>query len=55
MEQETTFYEDLQKCKDLDFCDNRVKRHNLALVLIGLILAILRNQNRILANVHCII
>lgn len=52
MEQETTFYEDLQKCKALDLRDNRGKRHNLALVLLGLILAILRNRDGNLSSIH---
>lgn len=52
MKQETTFYDDLQKCKALDLRDNRGKRHNLALVLLGLILAILRNRDGNLSSIH---
>ena len=52
MKQETTFYEDLQKCKDIDLRDNRGKRRNLALVLTGLILAILRNRDGTLSSMH---
>lgn len=52
MEQETTFYDDLQKSKDLDLRDNRGKRHNMALTLVGLILAILRKRDGTLSSMH---
>ncbi len=52
MEQETTFYEDLQKCKALDLRDKRGKRLDLALVLLGLILGLLRKRDGILSSIH---
>lgn len=52
MKQETTFYEDLQKSKDLDLRDNRGKRHNLCLVLMGLMLALLRKRDGGLSSIH---
>jgi predicted transposase YbfD/YdcC len=52
MEQETTFYEDLQKCKGLDLRDNRGKQLNLALVLLGLILGLLRKRDGTLSSIH---
>jgi len=52
MEQETTFYEDLQKCKDLDLRDLRGRRLNLALVLLGLILGLLRKRDGTLSSIH---
>jgi predicted transposase YbfD/YdcC len=52
MEQETTFFEDLQKCKDLDLRDKRGKSCNLALTLTGLILAILRKRDGTLSSIH---
>lgn len=52
MDQETTFYEDLQKSEDLDLRDNRGKRHNLALTLVGLILSILRKRDGTLSSMH---
>ena len=51
-EQETTFYEELQKCKDLDLRDNRGKRLNLALILIGLVLGLLRKRDGTLSSIH---
>jgi len=50
MQQETTFYEDLQKSEALDLRDNRSKRHNLALPLVGLNLAILRKRDGTLSS-----
>lgn len=52
MEQETTFYEKLQNCKDLDLRDNRGKRHDLSFVLIGLILGMLRKRDGKLSSIH---
>lgn len=52
MVQETTFYEDLQKSEDLDLRDNRGKRHNLGLVLTGLILALLRKRDGTLSSIY---
>lgn len=52
MEQETTFYEDLQKCEDIDLRDNRGKRLDLGLVLLGVILAMLRYRDGTLSSIH---
>jgi predicted transposase YbfD/YdcC len=50
--QETTFYEQLQNCKELDLRDNRGKRHNLAFVLLGLSLGLLRKRDGSLSSIH---
>lgn len=50
--QRTTFYQALQNCKGLDLRDNRGKRHNLVLVLFGLILGLLRNRDGNLSSIH---
>ena len=52
IEQETTFYEDLQKCEDIDLRDNRGKRLDLGLVLLGVILAMLRYRDGTLSSIH---
>lgn len=52
MKQETTFYEDLQKSKDLDLRDPRGKRHDLSLVLTGLIIALLRKRDGTLSSIY---
>lgn len=52
MKQETTFYEELQNHKGLDLRDNRGKRHDLALVLLGLIIGLLRNRDGTLSSIH---
>ncbi len=50
--QETTFYEELQNKEGLDLRDKRGKRHNLALVLLGVILALLRYRDGTLSSIH---
>lgn len=50
--QETTFYKQLQNCERLDGRDNRGKRHDLAHVLIGLVLGLLRKRDGKLSSVH---
>lgn len=50
--QETTFYEELQKQPGLDLRDNRGKRHNLALVLLGVIIGLLRKRDGNLSSIH---
>lgn len=50
--QETTFYEELQKCKTLDRRDNRGKRHKLAFILLGLTLGLLRKRDGKLSSIH---
>ncbi|MEL6931361.1 MAG: ISAs1 family transposase [Cyanobacteria bacterium J06600_6] len=52
LSQSTLFYEDLQLCPDLDLRDNRGKRHDLGLVLLGVILGLLRNRDGVLSSIH---
>lgn len=51
-EQETTFYKEVQKAKDLDLRDNRGKRHDLALVLLGVVIGLLRGRDGNLSSIH---
>lgn len=51
-EQETTFYEELQKAEDLDLRDSRGKRHDLAFVLLGVVLGLLRKRDGNLSSIH---
>ena len=50
--QGTTFYEQLQNCPELDLRDRRGKIHNLAFVLLGLTLSLLRNRDGCLSSIH---
>ena len=50
--QETTFYEELQNCDALDLRDSRGQRLNLAYVLLGLTIALLRKRDGCLSSVH---
>jgi predicted transposase YbfD/YdcC len=50
--QETTFFKKLQNKADLDLRDNRGKHHCVALVLLGLILALLRHRDGSLSSIH---
>lgn len=52
MEQETTFYEELKNHPDLDLRDNRGKRLNIALVLLGVLIGLLRKRDGILSSIH---
>ena len=52
LEQETTYYEELQKTSELDLRDNRGKRHDLAFVLLGVILGLLRKRDGNLSSIH---
>ncbi len=52
MEQETTFYEQVQKAEGLDLRDNRGKRHKLAFILLGVMLGLLRNRDGNLSSIH---
>lgn len=52
MEQETTFYEEIQKCKGLDLRDNRGKKHDLALILLCFTIALFRKRDGILSSIH---
>lgn len=51
-EQETTFYKEIQNCEDLDLRDNRGKIHDLAFVLLGLIIGLQRNRDGNLSSLH---
>jgi predicted transposase YbfD/YdcC len=44
-ENNRSFFEKLQNEKDLDLRDNRGKRHDLALILVGVMLALLSNRD----------
>lgn len=50
--QETTFYQELQNCEALDLRDNRGKTHNLAFVLLGLTLSLLRSRDGNLSSIY---
>ncbi len=47
-----SFFEKLQKADGLDLRDNRGKRHDLAVVLVGVSLAILSNRDGCLSSIH---
>lgn len=51
-EQETTFYEELQNCPELDLRDNRGKIHRLAFILLGLAIGLLRKRDGCLSSIH---
>lgn len=50
--QNTTFFEKLQQTKGLDLRDERGKRHNLAVVLVGVTMALLSNRDGNLSSIH---
>jgi len=50
--QETTFFAELQRSPELDMRDIRGRRHNLSLVLIGLLLGLLRGRDGNLSSIH---
>lgn len=52
MGQEKTFYEELQKSKDLDLRDNRGKRHKMSFVLLSLTIGLLRKRDGFLSSLH---
>lgn len=52
LEQETTFYQQVQKAHGLDLRDNRGKRHNLAFILLGVIVGLLRKRDGNLSSIH---
>jgi predicted transposase YbfD/YdcC len=47
-----SFFEKLQSAEDLDLRDNRGKRHGLAIVLVGVTLAVLSNRDGNLSSIH---
>ena len=50
--QETTFYAQMQNCPTLDLRDKRGKRHDIALVLLGLLVALFRKRDGNLSSIH---
>jgi len=52
MNKDSTFYEILQKDKEIDLRDNRGKQHNLALILVEFIIALLCNRDGKLSSIH---
>ena len=52
MEQETTFYEELQNHPTLDLRDNRGKFHDLPFIILGLIIGLLRNRDGNLSGIY---
>lgn len=50
--QETTFYEQLQSCKELDLRDSRGNHLNLAYILVGLTIGLLRKRDGCLSSIH---
>lgn len=52
MKQETTFYEQVQKAEGLDLRDKRGKRHDLAFILLGVIIGLLRKRDGNLSSIH---
>ena len=47
-----SFFEKLQKAEGLDLRDNRGKRHDLAVILVGVTLAVLSNRDGCLSSIH---
>lgn len=50
--QSTTFYLALQNCKSLDLRDNRGKKHDMAFILLGLVIALFRKRDGVLSSIH---
>lgn len=48
----SSFFEKLQNAEGLDLRDNRGKRHDLAIVLVGVTLALLSNRDGCLSSLH---
>jgi len=51
-ENSRSFFEKLQNAKDLDLRDNRGKKHDLAVVLVGVTLAVLSNRDGSLSSIQ---
>ena len=47
-----SFYEEMQNCSALDLRDNRGKTHDLAFILLGVLLGILRRRDGTLSSIH---
>lgn len=52
MEQETTFYKELQAEAGLDLRDRRGKKHNMVFILVGVMVGLLRNRDGKLSSIH---
>lgn len=50
--QNTTFFEKLQQTKGLDLRDPRGKRHDMAVILVGVAIALLSNRDGNLSSIH---
>lgn len=50
--QKKTFYEEIQNHPALDLRDNRGKKHDLALVLLGVMIGLLRHRDGNLSSIH---
>jgi hypothetical protein len=48
----TSFFAKLQNCEGLDLRDNRGKRHDLAIILLEVTLAILSNRDGKMSSIH---
>lgn len=48
----TSFFAKLQRCQGLDLRDNRGRRHELAIILLGVTLAILSNRDGKMSSIH---
>lgn len=51
-DKETTFYSELEKLTGIDSRDNRGKRHDLSMILLGLTLALLSKRDGNLSSIH---
>ncbi|MBA4183431.1 MAG: ISAs1 family transposase [Acidobacteria bacterium] len=51
-EDSRSFFEKLQNAEGLDLRDNRGKRHDLAVVLVGVTIAVLSNRDGCLSSIH---
>jgi len=51
-EDNRSFFEKLQRVEGLDLRDNRGKRHDLAMVLVGVVIALLSNRDGNLSSVQ---
>ncbi|MDQ3749250.1 MAG: transposase family protein [Acidobacteriota bacterium] len=51
-EDNRSFFEKLQKASGLDLRDNRGKRHDLTVVLVGVTIALLSNRDGCLSSIH---
>ena len=51
-EDSKSFFEKLQNAEGLDLRDNRGKRHDLAVILVGVTIAVLSNRDGCLSSIH---